>query len=539
MLFSQHISNHAHHQWLSRGSTWQTVLSDCDAATSEEEWAAVRSHLVPRLCALTCTDVAVLVSALEFWGVEERDFPMDVWHTFLVCDYASIENPFPTGTTPDRDPTAQNTDAPWWALNAFAKNKKKRLCRIARTAGHKNWTQFIAALSTLPCVEGYDDDEWTREDIQEAAYSFVTAAAKFGHIDALQLADATCAQRGQIHWNSSQSVAALEGALACDQKHSGRWMLDHGTSFSGTAICCAVRAGFLDVLVQHRASVISSSMPDYLPCLMREAAHCGNVHIMEFLWNLGDPRDENWSVTIWASRYFLSDVLLLQDSYSMDCVEFAWNHGCPRKNPGAARAAAKYARDDALQFVFEHASDLGIEWGDDQVCANAIRHGSMACLRLAHAHGCPLPENACDLAAQSGNVDCLRYVHEHGCEWTGDCIFHAVRQLNHSSHDMSLACMTYIYEHGGSWSEGVTEAAASNGNLACLKYAHEHGCPWDDRTVESAVQYNHLDCMQYALQHGAPAQCASFPKNWACLLALHEFTHRAKSVDGDCSSSTQ
>lgn len=216
------------------------------------------------------------------------------------------------------------------------------------------------------------------------------------------------------------------------------------------------------------------------------AAKRGQLAALEFLLARGAPHDALAPAA--AAEHGHHECLRLLhamgckwDTYTCDmaarsgslwCLRYAAECGCPLNPVTCALLAAEGGHLDCLEYAYHRGAPRRVEHMP-RTMQLAARGGHVACVQFALAHG--FPENdACRAAASGGQLGCLHVLHEHGCPWD----------------------------------EHVTEAAAAAGSVACLAYAHEHGCPWNAaasaaawRAPGAAPGYA---CLQYIALRGGP-----------------------------------
>ena len=181
-------------------------------------------------------------------------------------------------------------------------------------------------------------------------------------------------------------------------------------------------------------------------------------------------------------------------SGSIACWKYAHAHDCPVL-PSGERPVNLAAKKGHIDMI-KHLRTEG-EQCDAKTMICALSSDGIACVEYLHTiTGCPWLVGFCDSAVLFGRLDCLRYAHERGCPLNFSVLYYAAMCGN-------LSCLQYAHEHGCEWVDLITYAAVKSGSLDCLKYAHEHGCPWHDRTAQLALVTGQWRCLYYALCNGA------------------------------------
>lgn len=173
------------------------------------------------------------------------------------------------------------------------------------------------------------------------------------------------------------------------------------------------------------------------------AAASGNLRILKWLHEHGCPWDE--STTAFAAGWVRKDhpkgnwTASIVVPKSMDCLEYAYNHGCPLGPAAYGRAAACV-------------DETG--WNEPQ------SQPAIEVLEWLYARNCPMGTDATMYAAAFGKLTGLKWLHEHGCPWN----------------------------------ETATLHASDNNNYDCLEYLLDHGCPIDlEKSIKAA---ENRQCME-------------------------------------------
>jgi len=131
--------------------------------------------------------------------------------------------------------------------------------------------------------------------------------------------------------------------------------------------------------------------------------------------------------------------------------------------------------------------------------------GKSRCLECLLEAGQTANEAVFLQAVISGHLPCLKVLHAHHCpvlDAVGMC--HELAEM--SAEPRYFECLKHCPELGLPWSVNCTVAVASRGNLEALKFLHENGCAWNEGVCDAAVQENHFDCLKYAHENGCPWQ---------------------------------
>lgn len=70
--------------------------------------------------------------------------------------------------------------------------------------------------------------------------------------------------------------------------------------------------------------------------------------------------------------------------------------------------------DSDKNDLFMMLPPASFHWNEN-TCASAAKGGYLDCLRYAYQHGCLLNSDVCAYAAANGHLDCLQYARERGC----------------------------------------------------------------------------------------------------------------------------
>jgi ribosomal protein S8 len=164
----------------------------------------------------------------------------------------------------------------------------------------------------------------------------------------------------------------------------------------------------------------------------------------------------------------------------LDCLKYAVEHDCPWDE----FACLKVSHPNCIDYIkdmmcFKHSKDS----------LEAVKHGCLKCLKIAHNKGVPWHEDTCSIAAEGGHLDCLHYAIKNGAPYDGKAYALA------ASND-HLDCLRYLYEANyiQRWDKDTCTFAAMYGTLKCLKYAVEHGCPINE---EACFKVSHPNCKEY------------------------------------------
>ena len=165
-------------------------------------------------------------------------------------------------------------------------------------------------------------------------------------------------------------------------------------------------------------------------------------------------------------------------------------------------------------FVNEIITENAIEWLEfvlnletevinltSEFMNNAIKCGSLECLKLLYNKGCTFDSNLCDLAAECGNLNILKYVHTYCCHLTTYTCAYAAKNGN-------LECLKYAYINNRVYityeDVHTCDMAVKGGHIECLKFAHKHKFPWDTETAKVCVNNGKLVCLEYLHKNGCP-----------------------------------
>lgn len=162
-----------------------------------------------------------------------------------------------------------------------------------------------------------------------------------------------------------------------------------------------------------------------------EAAFCGNINMVQYLYNNHCPWDEKTcSCSVFGSMFQKTD------ADHIKCLRFLHEHGCP--------------------------------WDEDTI-DKAISLNSMTILKYACEHGCN-QTNGVTIAAKIGKLECLRYLHEiQGNELLSSDIVIA-------SKFNRIDCVKYMHEHGCPLTKSAYDIAIEHYAINCIEYIQEHEC---------------------------------------------------------------
>jgi hypothetical protein len=340
-----------------------------------------------------------------------------------------------------------------------------------------------------------------REDAQSA----LAAAAKYGHLNALDL------------------LCAYD--YACGDKSCwARRLVAKPHADTPLSNCC--------VCAQHVA---------------RKAARGGHNHVLAWLRDYDCPRDYNCSATAMTNYAAFGG--------HIETVQWLYERGTPMK-PSACQWAADAGRLDTLEWL--RANDW--PW-DGTTCLHAAHKGHMEVLQWAVANGCPLDyltttfavigghpdvaewalaqgcalvtandhrsfyhssllaimiydDSAMDIVASKGRVDLVEWLHAHGCEANTNTFIRAAENGH-------LATLDWLNDNCIPWNEEICAQVAARGLLRVLQHLRQQGCPWDQQTCVAAATRGHLEMLQWARANGCPWD------RQACLVEARRCGHRS------------
>ena len=188
---------------------------------------------------------------------------------------------------------------------------------------------------------------------------------------------------------------------------------------------------------------------------------------------------------------------------NLDMLKLALETGCTLKGDECSTAAMN-GHLHCMKYLRE---EHHCPW-DENTTHQAVRNGSVDCLRYAHENGCPWRtqqdwrfgvdeglQDICTLAVTLGRLDCLKYVHRKGVLFHPDVLIKAV----------DIECIKYARDHGAAWSKNLYHSAIVADSPALLRYLFENGCPWHGISeCTAAVRYKRFHCLQLLHEFGCP-----------------------------------
>lgn len=76
------------------------------------------------------------------------------------------------------------------------------------------------------------------------------------------------------------------------------------------------------------------------------------------------------------------------------------------------------------------------------------------------------------------------------------------KELKVSAFVSSVALMRWAVNHGCPLSAKTCRIAAREGSIEVMKFLRAERCPWDARVCLNATRYGHLDLLRWARDHG-------------------------------------
>lgn len=258
---------------------------------------------------------------------------------------------------------------------------------------------------------------------------------------------------------------------------------------------------------------------------MKAAAKSGDVRLMRYvLRNHKQQQQQCDSFTDDSSLWTSSVCTVAIQSCSIDCLDFALQHGCPWCLNSCYCAMQLLRRNEPrmMECILLHGAPLP-EWEDAMHCImrSIAGRGHLRCLQLAHERGVQWDATTLVHAAASGHLHCIEYAAARGCPLDPAAV--TATAIRHNQ----IAVLQYAAAHGFPMVEGGCALAAEEGNLPALECLHAVcGCAMDVAVVNRAAQLGHLDCLRYACAQGAAmdaAACdlAAYHNRLDCLQLLH------------------
>jgi hypothetical protein len=158
--------------------------------------------------------------------------------------------------------------------------------------------------------------------------------------------------------------------------------------------------------------------------LFNEAAECGNIRLMKFLYENKCP---------WNSNIFSG--------------------------------------------VAKHGNLENMQW-DTWTFYYAARHGNLENMQWILDNGCPWDAWTFSHATYNGNLEILKWLFEKRAPWESATFSHAAYHGN-------LENMQWLFEKGCPWEPDTFALAASHGNLENMQWLLDNGCPWRSYTFEN------------------------------------------------------
>lgn len=293
-----------------------------------------------------------------------------------------------------------------------------------------------------------------------------------------------------------------EAAAGAGHRHCLAYARQRGFVCDARACAAAASAGRLDMLVHLRESLCPW---DVRVC--RRAAARGHIACIDYAERCGCPWDESVCEAAAAAGH---------ETVHGRLIRARCPHGAT-----ACTAAAAGGHLDCLALLCRNGGRL-----NEDVHGEAVRSGSLACLKLLEKYRCRHDPAAMIIAAGLGRTDIVDYLCRLGFQWKRQMTVRAVARGHvglvahvHGNYDglapwahlcnVAAECghvdmLAWLHEHDHPWSAHTCAAAASRGHLDVLAYLYEHGCPWDAGVYRAARAGGHHACVEYARARGCP-----------------------------------